>query len=867
MYYCCVHNSPKFQHWIRPKHMKRLRVTLPLALTASGVWVWLSLGLGVGRRVNGGYQQSLAGASMRLFVTTLMLASTGLATVSVQASPGSKLSSELTTSPASIAPIPVQDILTRSTEDQQHVELARQLLAGPQPFERLRRELDDIAGPVEAKQRNASGTALRELPIMRLESLARHWEFDSSRYARWEATARQAFTPYEGSAMQLAQRRLAWSATRAAGFLDGLPPVLSERVDAMLAQIDACEADLGAVLTHQFELNDRASALKARIRTGKSDVAAAIDGIDRRLLSIDVPPLWRGLNLSSNPQLAAGTMDWSMEIETQFARDYSAAGNGNQQAMRVVQVLLLPLIIWLFMRSQRANTSALNASHTLHRPLSAWLLLSMMSVLVFEPDAPLLVHELALVLTLVPVLRLLPADTAGWLKVSPYFAVGLYALDRLGVAAVADAGIYRLFLLALNVLAFGLTVWMLRRAPPLPDGHRPALQWSRRLLDWLVLVMLAVAAVCNVAGNVSLAETLTSGVIDSGYMALMVYACVTVCRGLAQAVLSQPQLAGWQLIHRQGPLLRAVFDRLLLAGALVGWLLYTLYRFRLLRPLKDVGAAVLGVGIEVGEVSIHLGDVLVFIFSSWLAIWIAGAVRRLLREELPGHSKLPRGVGNSIASLSYYGVLILGLLVALSAAGFKVSQLTIVFGALGVGIGFGLQNVVNNFVSGMVLMFERPIQPGDVVDAAGISGTVREIRLRSTTIQTFDGADSVVPNGLLLSGNLTNWTMFDRSRRFEITIGVAYGADTAHVIAILNSTARATPGVVADPPPVVLMTGYGESALNFSIRAWTSDVSHWMHVRGDLLQSVLAALQAANIAIPYQQIDINLRTTPGEKHE
>lgn len=109
--------------------------------------------------------------------------------------------------------------------------------------------------------------------------------------------------------------------------------------------------------------------------------------------------------------------------------------------------------------------------------------------------------------------------------------------------------------------------------------------------------------------------------------------------------------------------------------------------------------------------------------------------------------------------------------------------------------------------------------------------------------------------------------MFDRSRRFEVTVGVAYGAEPAQVIAILAATVSATPGVVADPPPVVLMTGYGESALNFVIRAWTTDVSHWMHVRGELLQRVLAALQAAGIAIPYPQIDVNLRKLSGEKHE
>ncbi|QKY01478.1 mechanosensitive ion channel [Janthinobacterium lividum] len=797
-----------------------------------------------------------------------MLGAVLLFSASVQAAPPVvKAPSELTTSPAAVGPIAVQDILARASEEQQQVEFARQLLAGPQPFDRLRHALDKIAGPVDAKQRNASGTVLRGLPIMQLESLARHWEFDSHRFARWDADAHHAFAPYEETAMQLAQRRLAWSATRAAGLLDGLPPAMSERVDTMLAQIDTCETALGVALEREFALSERANALMARIRAGQSDVAAAIDDIDQRLLRVDVPPLWQSLNLNTNSQTSVDAMQRGLQIESQFARDYNAAGNANQQVLRVVQLLLLPLIIWLVVRSPYGTAPAGIAVSALQRPFSAWLLLAMLSVLVFEPDAPLLAQEIVLVLALVPVLRLLPSNTAVWLGVPPYIAVGLYALDRLGVAVVADAGIYRLFLLALNLLALGLTVWMLRRQPPLPAGRGQALQWPRRMLVWLVLVMLSVAAICNVAGNVSLADTLTSGVIDSGYMALMLYAGVAACQGLLRVILSQPQLAGRQLVHRQGPVLQAVFDRFLVLGALIGWLLYSLHRFRLLRPLQGASTTLLGAGIDVGEVSVHVGDVLVFLFASWLAVWIAGAVRRLLREELPSHRTLPRGVGNSIASLSYYGVLILGLLVALSAAGFKVSQLMLVFGALGVGIGFGLQNVVNNFVSGVVLMFERPIQPGDVVDAAGISGTVREIRLRATTIRTFDGADSVVPNGLLLSGNLTNWTMFDRSRRFEVAVGVAYGAEPAQVIAILTATAGATPGVVADPPLVVLMTGYGESALNFVVRAWTNDVSHWMHVRGELLQRVLAALQAAGIAIPYPQIDVNLRNLPGEKNE
>jgi len=379
---------------------------------------------------------------------------------------------------------------------------------------------------------------------------------------------------------------------------------------------------------------------------------------------------------------------------------------------------------------------------------------------------------------------------------------------------------------------------------------------------WGVLALLVVAAIANIVGNVSLAETLTSGVIDSGYMALLLYAGVAACRGILHALRTQPEIAQRKLVREHGHMLELLSTRLLVLGALLGWLLYSMDRFRVLRPLYTIGATLWDLGIDVGEVSIHLGDVVVFAFSAWLALWVARAVRRLLRDELPGHAGLPRGVGNSIASLSYYAVLLLGLLVALSAAGFKVSQLALVFGALGVGIGFGLQTVVNNLVSGLVLMFERPIQPGDVVDVAGSSGTVREIGLRATILHTFEGADVVVPNGLLLSGNLTNWTMFDRSRRIEIPVGVAYGADPASVLAVLGAAARRTQGVAPLPAPAVLLTDYGDSALNFSVRVWTQDVGAWVVVRSELLTNILAALEDAGIDIPYPQMDIHLRSTP-----
>ena len=761
-----------------------------------------------------------------------------------------------------VAPIALQDMITRLDEGQRQADLAAQLLAAPNPDERMRVALRVIAEPVHMKLRTTTGITLRAIPVMRLESLRRHWQFDAYRLGRWQLEAKANFAPYEEMALELAQRRAAWVATRAVGSMDGMPPVLSNRVGALLAQFDASEAALGSILARQFELRQEARMIGMRIQAGRDNVAAAIDDVDRTLFEIDAAPLWHGIGPSREPGAALEAMHGGLEIEKQFAIDYQTFSTGNQQALRIVQVLLLPLILWLSLSSRRRKLPLPGvAARVLRRPFSAWLLLSMLSVLVLEWDAPLLVHEFALLLALVPVFRLLPAGVLRSLGIWPYGAIVLYGLDRLATVAVADSGLYRMLLLLLNVSALALTFHLMRRRPrPVSTAGDSTWQPFVRPLGMTVLVLLLVALVCNIVGNVSLAETIASGVIDSGYMAILLYSSVMVGQGVWLALLSRPSLSRSGFVKKRGAMLQVAWTRLLILGAVLGWLLYSMSRLRLLQPMQDAGAALMRIGFVAGEVSIQLGDVLVFAVSTWLAFWIARAVRGFLREELPSHTILPRGARNSIASLSYYCVLLIGLLIALSAAGFKVSQLAFVFGALGVGIGFGLQNVVNNFVSGLVLMFERPIQPGDIVDAAGTSGTVREIGLRATTIRTFDGADTVVPNGLLLSASLTNWTMFDHSRRFEVLVGVAYGSDPAQVMSILARAAKDTPGVAAEPAPAIWMTGYGDSSLDFVIKAWSAESVSWLDVRSDLLARVLAQLDAGAIAIPFNQVDVNLRS-------
>ncbi len=171
---------------------------------------------------------------------------------------------------------------------------------------------------------------------------------------------------------------------------------------------------------------------------------------------------------------------------------------------------------------------------------------------------------------------------------------------------------------------------------------------------------------------------------------------------------------------------------------------------------------------------------------------------------------------------------------------------------------------MNNFVSGLILMFERPIQPGDVIEVSGTSGKVREIGMRATTLMTFEGADVVVPNGTLLSEKLINWTLSDMSRRLDVNVGVAYGVDPKRVLTLLEEVATATPGVSADPPPAVIFTGFGRSSLEFGLRAWTDNFAEWVAIRSALTVRVHDALVEAGISIPFPQHDLHLKSVSPE---
>ena len=290
----------------------------------------------------------------------------------------------------------------------------------------------------------------------------------------------------------------------------------------------------------------------------------------------------------------------------------------------------------------------------------------------------------------------------------------------------------------------------------------------------------------------------------------------------------------------------------ILAGLLMTWQVYD-------SPQEAI-TGLLSAQATIGSQQITVGLVILAIAAlgvSYLASWM---LQTLLTENVLARRNVDIGVSLSVTRLLHYALVSLGFVVALVVLGVDLTKMTLLASALGVGIGFGLQTIVNNFVCGLILLFERPLRVGDTIELDGQWVKITKIGLRSTMVRTRDQADVIVPNTDLIANQVTNWTLVDRHTRRIIPVGVAYGSDVALVMQTLKECALAHPGVMKSPEPQILFRSFGDSSLNFELRAWVADVDNRLQVESDLHQEIDRRFRQAGIEIPFPQRDLHVRS-------
>src|SRR3989454_9834242 len=260
-------------------------------------------------------------------------------------------------------------------------------------------------------------------------------------------------------------------------------------------------------------------------------------------------------------------------------------------------------------------------------------------------------------------------------------------------------------------------------------------------------------------------------------------------------------------------------------------------------------------------VSLSLLQIFLLVALLVAVFWISSRTKRFLFNRFLVNSGLDRALQYAIAQIISNVVLVVGVLIVLENTGIHLGALAVFAGAVGVGVGFGLQNIASNFISGLVILAERPITIGDRVEVAGITGQVQQIRARSTVIRTNDNISTIVPNTKFIDSPVTNWTYGDPRVRFRIPVGVAYGSDVEKVRKLLIAAGTEDPHTLEDPAPSVFFEGFGESSLNFELVVWSREMSHRpRRYRSDLNFAIERKLREAGIEIPFPQRDLHIRS-------
>jgi potassium-dependent mechanosensitive channel len=414
-----------------------------------------------------------------------------------------------------------------------------------------------------------------------------------------------------------------------------------------------------------------------------------------------------------------------------------------------------------------------------------------------------------------------------------------------------------------SLLIAGLVVALLRT--PFGATKETAPPRVFKLIRMVVWAIVGAIVACAVAGYLPLARFLSQQLIVTGSILALVYLLLLWVDGFAQGLSDDGTIVGGWLKKSAG-LERARREHLglpislfLKFAALVMSVPLIMLQWGYSWPDIQEWYRQLFFGLHIGNTEVTLGALL----ASALVFGIGYAAARLFQGWLDARVLLPAGISggvrNSIRTGIGYTGIVIAALAALSYAGFNLSSIAIIAGALSVGIGFGLQNLVNNFISGLILLVERPISVGDLVVVGGEEGCVRKISVRSTELETFDGANVLIPNSYFISEKVKNWTLRNKVRRVAIPIGVAYGSDPRQVQAVLLTVAGGNPDVLKTPEPVVTLDEFSPASINFTLYTFVGDINKAGSVRTQLSMAVLDAFAEAGIEIPYGQTDVAVR--------
>lgn len=759
--------------------------------------------------------------------------------------------------------IPPDNVATRATQVSNLLTALTNKFAALADVDDIRKQFLKVRQTITAELDEAQSALQETATIEALQNLQARWKPRQVQIGGWLDQLTQKALALQDALNRLEDQQALWTRTRDDLQVSAAPPATLHQIAQVLKAIEAGQTTLNKKHDAVLNLQSRVSQEMTRC----NDILARIDkaqkGAVADLLTREREPIWHPESWAAAKRL----------LPDQIRRTIGAVRTDIVQFIRdphkemPLQAVLLIVLIGIFTAARRtirkrpaddANDATLTG--LFERPFAAAFFMVWLFATRYASPTPPMVQELFTVLAFIATLRLLqPVIRAEFMP--GLYALGLlYVMDTLRGLLAGALVVEPLLLMGEGFGGIVLLGWLLtarKDAIASADPFRTGRPVIATVLQF-GLIYLAVGIAAGAVGHMRVARLITSGTLTACVLALDLWAAVRVFSGILAVVLQFWPLRLLRMVQNHGTLLIKRAYRLLVVMAVLGWALRLCERLGFLDPIQAMGSGVLSMKLERGSISISIGDIMAFLVAMAVAYLLSAFLRFTLREEVYSRASTPSGTAYASSRLIHYSILALGFVIGLGLLGMDLAKVSVLAGALGVGIGFGLQGVVNNFVSGLILLFERPVHVGDAVEVSGLYGEVRRIGFRASTVRTRQGSDIIIPNAEFITSNVTNWTFSDHLRRIQVPVGVSYASHPKKVIQLLEEVARAQPQILARPAPRCLFLDYGDSAINFELRCWTDQPINYNRIRSDLNSAVYDAVKAAGMSFPFPQREVRL---------
>ena len=765
---------------------------------------------------------------------------------------GAQLFSPVASKPsAAPTPIPFSEIASQEESTLGSVQSIEGTLSADQISTIVEKRLPPLRHEIELRAGEMAKFLAGRLPLELLYSMEIVLQTYRDQLSSWNHDLTERSRTLDGQIAQLDGLSKIWRSTLQLPELAKAAPEIPKRVQSVIDLIGRTQQMAESLRERDLTLQGRVLETTTRLQAIAPAFEQAQADAIINLFVQDSPGLW-----------SLGVEDWKEAGQASLIPPPSAALFRAYIRHRPAVFLLHGAIILFFFLSMywlrrgvqqwsEEEPGLQRAAPVFDTPVSTAITLSFLIMGSVYSTAPFLLRATlwgVLLISIGLILRRL-IDRALFPMVDALIV--FYFVDQLRLLTSALPLLGRLVLSAEMLGGILFLTWLIRREHSSTVG----VNWTKlhaRAIRFAIqggLIVFTTTLLANVLGFVNFANLLWGGTLRSAYVGATVYAGLRIVEGLIIILLGTRPLSLVRVVRLNHLLLQRRICGVAGFLAFVYWVSLTLNFFGLRTSLVTRTEEVLRANLAIGSLSISLQQVLVFLATVWAAFAISRFLRFILDEDIYYHWHLSRGIQQAISTMVHYAVLLIGFLVSLAALGVDLAKVTILAGAFTVGVGFGLQTVINNFVCGLILLFERPIKVGDIIQIDTDVGEVRRIGIRACVIRTMEGSEVIVPNGSIISNKVTNWTLSDRYRALEVSVTVARGAAPEYVIELLQRVGANQPAVTKEPAPQAYVINFASAAVSFNLRVWTDRYEDWVRVRSDLSVAVDEALTRENIAI------------------